>query len=68
MLVLTRSTHETIVILIPGRPQPVEIKVVEVRGGKVRLGIEAEGDIIVHRNEVYQAILQGQSEVPRTTS
>lgn len=34
----------------------VEITIVDVRGDKVRLGIEAPKSIPVHRKEVYEAI------------
>jgi carbon storage regulator len=51
MLVLSRKTSEQIVI-----HDNIVITVVEVRGDKVRLGIEAPTDIPVHRREVYDAI------------
>jgi carbon storage regulator len=51
MLVLSRSRDESIVI-----GDNVVITVVDVRGDKVRLGIEAPIEISVHRREVYDAI------------
>lgn len=51
MLVLTRKFDEEIVI-----GDNVVVKVIEIRGDKVRLGIEAPKDIPVHRREVYDAI------------
>ncbi len=51
MLVLTRKENESICI-----GPDIKIMVVEVRGDKVRLGIEAPRDISVHRQEVYDAI------------
>ena len=55
MLVLSRQRDERIVILLPdGRM--IEIIVVDIRGEKVRLGIDAPKDITVHRKEVYEAI------------
>jgi len=51
MLVLSRKKNESIVI-----GENIRIVVVEVRGDKVRLGIEAPTDIPVHRQEVYDAI------------
>jgi carbon storage regulator len=51
MLVLSRKKDERIVI-----GDNVSICVVEVRGDKVRLGIEAPPEITVHRQEVYDAI------------
>ena len=51
MLVLSRKTDEDIVI-----NDNIVIKVVEIRGDKVRLGIDAPQQIPVHRREVYDAI------------
>ncbi len=51
MLVLSRKKNESIVI--DGR---ISITVVEIRGDKVRLGIEAPREVPVHRSEVYYAI------------
>jgi carbon storage regulator len=51
MLVLSRQKDETIMI-----GDDVEITVVDIRGDKVRLGINAPPHIPVHRKEVYEAI------------
>ena len=51
MLVLSRQRDETIMI-----GDDVEITVVDIRGEKVRLGINAPRTIQVHRKEVYEAI------------
>ena len=51
MLVLTRKKNESIVI-----NNSIKITVVEVRGDKVRLGVEAPRDVDVHRQEVYEQI------------
>lgn len=53
MLVLSRKKSESIVI-----NDDVVITIVEVRGDKVRLGIQAPRDIPVHRKEVLDAILK----------
>jgi carbon storage regulator len=50
MLVLSRARDESIMI------GDVEVKVVDIRGDKVRLGITATKDIAVHRKEIYEAI------------
>jgi carbon storage regulator len=34
----------------------IHIVVVELRGDKVRLGVEADKSVFIHRDEVYQAI------------
>ena len=52
MLVLSRHRNEA--ILIGGRL--IKIIVVDIRGDKVRLGIEAPDDISVHREEVFDEI------------
>lgn len=51
MLVLSRHRDESIII-----GDDIIITVVDVRGDKVRLGIDAPTDIPVHRQEVYEAI------------
>ena len=51
MLVLSRQRDESIVI-----GDNVIVTIVDIRGDKVRLGIEAPGEIPVHRREVYEAI------------
>jgi len=53
MLVLSRQRDESIVI-----GDNVVVTIVDIRGDKVRLGIEAPGEIPVHRQEVYEAIQQ----------
>ena len=51
MLVLTRKQNESIVI-----NDVIKVTVVEIRGDKVRLGIDAPREIDVHRQEVYEQI------------
>lgn len=51
MLVLSRKKNECIII-----NDDITITVVEIRGDKVRLGIEAPQEVPVHRREVYDAI------------
>lgn len=57
MLVLSRKKDEKIVI-----GDNISIMVVEIRGDKVRLGIDAPRDVSVHRREVYEAIKRKESE------
>jgi carbon storage regulator len=59
MLVLSRKKNESIVI-----NNDIVITVVEIRGDKVRLGIEAPKDVPVHRQEVYEAIHGVKAPVP----
>jgi carbon storage regulator len=51
MLVLSRHRDESIMI-----GDNIVITIVDIRGDKVRLGIEAPVQIPVHRQEVYEAI------------
>lgn len=51
MLVLSRRRDECIVI-----GDDIKIMVVEIRGDKVRLGIDAPDNVTVHREEIYEAI------------
>lgn len=51
MLVLSRKKDEKIMI-----GDNISVMVIEIRGDKVRLGIDAPQDVIVHRQEVYDAI------------
>lgn len=60
MLVLTRRINESIVI-----NEDISVLVVEVRGDRVRLGIEAPKDVTVHRKEVYDAIQETILETPK---
>ena len=51
MLILSRKINEQIVI-----GDRIVITVVAIRGGNVRLGIEAPVEVPVHRQEVYDAL------------
>ena len=51
MLVLSRQRDESIII-----GDNIVVTIVDVRGDKVRLGIDAPTEIPVHRQEVYDAI------------
>lgn len=55
MLVLSRKKSESIVI-----DESIVITVVEIRGDKVRLGIQAPREVPIHRSEIHQAILDEQ--------
>ena len=57
MLVLSRKKDEKIII-----GDQISIMVIEIRGDKVRLGIDAPKEITVHRQEVYEAIKKEQAE------
>ena len=62
MLVLSRQRDETIMI-----GDDVEITIVDIRGDKVRLGINAPRHIQVHRKEVYEAIKRENQQASNLT-
>ena len=58
MLILTRKVGETMVI-----GDAITVKLLDVKGKQVRLGIEAPADVTVHREEVAQRIAASAAEV-----
>lgn len=58
MLVLSRQRDEYIMI-----GDRIKITIVDIRGDKVRLGIEAPPDVAIHRAEVYEAIQREQQQL-----
>ena len=58
MLVLTRKKNER--IRIAGN---IEVTVLEIRGGKVRLGIECPAEIPIHREEILDRIQKAEVEL-----
>ena len=58
MLVLSRKKNESIVI-----NNDITIVVVDIRGDKVRLGVEAPKEVPVHRQEVFNAIQRSEDAV-----
>ena len=61
MLVLSRKKNESIVI-----NDDITIVVVEIRGDKVRLGVEAPKEVPVHRREVFDAIHRSEAPGEKT--
>ena len=62
MLVLSRKKNESIVI-----NDDITIVVVEIRGDKVRLGVEAPKEVPVHRREVFDAIHRNEHVAGETS-
>ncbi len=60
MLILTRKSGQTIVI-----GGGIQVKVLEIRGKQVRLGIDAAADVSVYRGELFETI---QAENRRAAS
>ena len=58
MLVLTRKQGEQIVASVGGHT--IRIRMVGVRGKKVRLGITAPSEVVVHREEIWNKMLEWQ--------
>lgn len=58
MLVLSRHRDESIMI-----GDNIVITIVDVRGDKVRIGIQAPTNVPVHREEIYEAIKR-EASVP----
>jgi carbon storage regulator len=62
MLVLTRKNRESVII---GRPEDLEvvleITILEIEGGRVRLGFEADSRMPIHRREVWDRICNGEA-------
>lgn len=66
MLVLTRKSQESVMV---GSADPfacmLKVTVLEICGGKVKLGFEAGTDILVHRWEIWERLrANGPSEGP----
>jgi len=60
MLVLSRQRDESIII-----GDNIVVTIVDIRGDKVRLGIEAPTEIPVHRREVFEAIQRENQQASR---
>lgn len=62
MLVLSRHRDESIMI-----GDEIVVTIVDIRGDKVRLGIQAPTDIPVHRREVFDAIQRENRQAAELT-
>ncbi len=57
MLVLSRKTQESVVVGGSDRfERLLKVTVLEIKGGNVRLGFDADADLPVHRAEVWERI------------
>jgi carbon storage regulator CsrA len=69
MLVLTRKSQETVVVGVDMSQPLLRITVVEIAGGKVRLGFQADTAVCVQRLEVWNRLrANGQPAVPTSGS
>jgi len=60
MLILTRKINETLMV-----GDDVSVTVLGIKGGQIRIGINAPREVGVHRQEVYEKILQERKEVEK---
>jgi carbon storage regulator len=66
MLVLTRKSREAVVVGgSVGFERLLKVTVLEIDGGKVRLGFEVDKEVPVHRWEVWERICKGDPAAPR---
>ncbi len=63
MLILTRKSGEVIRI-----GDDIVLRVLEVRGGQVRLGVEAPASVRIYREEVYRAIQRENAQAALATT
>ena len=62
MLILTRKVGEAITIA-----DDITIKVLEVKGGQVKIGVDAPQHISIHRNEVFEKIMEENKRAAQET-
>ena len=62
MIFIQRKTGESVVF-----GDDIILTVIEVRGDKVRLGVEHPKGVTVHRREVYEAICRVEQRQPMVT-
>lgn len=61
MLVITRLKHGRVIVLDPKTREPlISFSILDIRGDRVRVGIDAPRDYPVHREEVVCRIAQQQ--------
>ena len=63
MLVLSRYVDEVICI-----GDDIRITIVDIRGDRVRIGVEAPRSVTVHREEVYEAIQAANNPATKTVA
>jgi len=61
MLILTRKEGESLRL-----GDDITVTVVSVKGGNVRIGVNAPRDLAVHREEIYDKISGGETDSPKS--
>jgi carbon storage regulator len=65
MLILSRKNRESVVIGgVDGSHRLLKVTVMDITGGRVRLGFEVDVDVPVHRAEVWERLMAEGSEDP----
>jgi len=57
MLILTRKKNESIIV-----NNNIEIQIISIEEGKVKIGINAPKDVEIHRSEIFEKILESNKE------
>ena len=55
MLILSRRINESLILTLEDGRR-IEVAIVDIRGDKVRVGVQADGSISIHRSEVQEEI------------
>ena len=63
MLVLTRKVGESINI-----GNDIKVTIINMESGQVRIGIEAPRDVIIHREEIYNKIIEENKKASQTST
>ncbi len=61
MLILSRKKHES--IIVDGK---IEIQIIDIGDGRVRIGIDAPKSMEIHRKEVYQKIYEENEDAVKS--
>jgi carbon storage regulator len=57
MLILTRKKNESIII-----NKDIEIQIISIEEGKVKIGINAPKEVTIHRSEIFDKIMESNKE------
>ncbi len=63
MLILSRKVGEAVVVT-----EKVTVRLLEIKGGQIKLGVEAPSDMAIHREEVFLRIVEENKKAASSTS